>query len=206
MALVVYPLWCIGFVLFFWIITPILYYTNVWNLSYFPMAASIPFDRFGKPYDITRVLTSDSQFNLTAYEHYSPLYLPASYAMTYCLALALFTCVIVHTALYHGRSLWCGIKRLKIEPDDIHAKLMSHYTEVPDWWYLSVFVVFFGIAIVSVEVFFFLLSFVTLLKTIFLVVRYGIQTCQFGLWCLLSFCRLCMSYHRVSFLRCRANL
>ncbi|KAF8526011.1 OPT oligopeptide transporter [Hysterangium stoloniferum] len=142
----------IGFVLFFWIVTPVLYYTNVWNLSYFPMAASIPFDRFGNDYDVSRVLTSDSRFNLTAYQNYSPLYLPATYAMTYCLALALFTCVIVHTGLYHGRSLWCGIKRLKIEPDDIHAKLMNHYPEVPDWWYLAVFVVFFCMAIVSVEV------------------------------------------------------
>lgn len=145
-----------GFVVFFWvrlrvnytpfipadifspssrmqIITPILYYTNVWNLSYFPMAESLPYDRFGNVYNVTRVLTADNRFNITAYEEYSPLYLPATYAVTYVLALALFTCVIVHTLLYHGRSLWNGFKRVKVEPDDIHAKLMSHYPEVPDW-------------------------------------------------------------------------
>ncbi|KAF8518212.1 OPT oligopeptide transporter protein-domain-containing protein [Gautieria morchelliformis] len=142
----------VGFVLFFWIITPLLYYTNVWKLSYFPMADSMPFDRFGNQYDVTRVLTADNRFNVTAYEEYSPLYLPATYAVTYVLALALFTCVIVHTLLYHGHSLWNGFKRLKVEPDDIHAKLMSHYPEVPDWWYLSVFLLFFCLAIVAVEV------------------------------------------------------
>ncbi|KAF8589528.1 oligopeptide transporter [Ramaria rubella] len=134
------------------IICPILYYTNVWNLSFFPMASSIPYDRFGNEYNVTRVLTADNRFNETAYALYSPLYLPATYAVTYVLALALFTCVIVHTGLYHGRSLWNGFKKLKVEPDDVHAKLMAHYKEVPDWWYMSVFVVFFCIAIIAVEV------------------------------------------------------
>ena len=90
--------------------------------------------------------------NLTAYEEYSPLYLPATYAITYLLAFTLSTCVIVHTLLYHGRSLLNGVKNLKVERDDIHAKLMRSYPEVPDWWYAAVFCVFFALAIVAAEV------------------------------------------------------
>ena len=96
------------------------------------MAESMPYDRFGEQYNVSRVLTADNTFNQTAYEEYSPLYLPATYSVTYVLALALFTCVIVHTLLYHGRSLVNGFRKLKVEPDDIHARLMSHYPEVPD--------------------------------------------------------------------------
>jgi OPT oligopeptide transporter protein len=98
------------------------------------------------------VLTTDDRFDLPAYNAYSPLFLPATYAMTYLIAFALSTCVIVHTILYHGRTLINGIKRLKVENDDIHAKLMRNYPEVPDWWYLSAFCVFFGLAVVAVEV------------------------------------------------------
>lgn len=141
-----------GFVLFFWILTPVLYYTNVWNLSYFPISANEPYDRFGNEYNITRIMTPSNQFNLTAYEEYSPLYLPATYAITYLLAFTLSTCVIVHTLLYHGRSLLNGVKNLKVERDDIHAKLMRSYPEVPDWWYACVFAAFFGLAIVAAEV------------------------------------------------------
>ncbi|KAG6813123.1 hypothetical protein H0H92_013747 [Tricholoma furcatifolium] len=142
----------LGFVLFFWILTPALYYTNSWSLAYFPISANEPYDRYGAVYNITRVLTKNDLFDLQAYEDYSPLYLPATYAMTYLLAFALSTCVIIHTLLYHGKSLLNGIKKMKVESDDIHAKLMRNYPEVPEWWYLSTIAVFFGLAVVAVEV------------------------------------------------------
>ncbi|KAG6880017.1 hypothetical protein C0992_007814 [Termitomyces sp. T32_za158] len=123
-----------------------------WSLAYFPISANEPYDRNGQIYDITRVLTKQDRFDLDAYNKYSPLYLPATYAMTYLLAFALSTCVIVHTLLYHGRSLLNGIKKMKVESDDIHAKLMRNYPEVPEWWYLSAFGVFFALAVVAVEV------------------------------------------------------
>ena len=111
-----------------------------------------PYDRFGQEYDVPRVLTAQDTFNMTAYEDYSPLYLPAAFAMTYLLAFALSTCVIVHAVLYHGRTLLNGFKRIRLEDDDIHLKLMQNYPEVPDWWYGSVFVFFFCMAIVAAEV------------------------------------------------------
>jgi len=139
-------------VLFFWIATPLLYYTNTWNLAYFPINDNNPYDRFGQYYNIALVLDSSNHFNATAYNEYSPLYLPATYAMTYLLAFALSTCVLVHTVLYHGRSLLNGMKRMRVEPDDIHAKLMRNYPEVPDWWYIVFFVGFFLMMVVVVEV------------------------------------------------------
>ena len=98
--------------LFFWILTSVLYYTNVRDLGHFPISANEPYDRFGMSYNISRTITTDNKFNLAAYDEYSPLYLPATYAVTYLLAFTLSTCVIVHTLLYHGRSLLNGLKNI----------------------------------------------------------------------------------------------
>ena len=89
---------------------------------------------------------------MTAYEEYSPLYLPAAFAMTYLIAFALSTCVLVHFLLYHGRRFPNGFKRIRVEDGDIHLKLMQNYPEVPDWWYGTAFVFFFCMAIVAAEV------------------------------------------------------
>ncbi|KZV85839.1 OPT-domain-containing protein [Exidia glandulosa HHB12029] len=141
-----------GFVLFYWILCPIMYYTNVWELAHFPIFSSVPYDRFGDTYNVSRVLMpGEMRLNVTAYEEYSPLYMPAGWVITYLLAFAVSTCVVVHTALYHGEALVNGLKRMRVEKDDIHAKLMRNYPEVPDWWYLGFFVFFFCLAIIAVE-------------------------------------------------------
>lgn len=115
------------------------------------MFANIAWDRYGAEYDVSRILINDT-FNLEAYQNYSPLYLSAGYSMTYFISFALATCILVHTALYHGSSLINGLKRVKVEPDDIHAKLMRNYPEVPDWWYMLFLGAFFGFAILANEV------------------------------------------------------
>jgi hypothetical protein len=98
------------------------------------------------------VLLPNDTFNETAYNLYSPLYLSTTYALTYLLSFALSTCALVHTALYHGKSLIDGLRKIKVENDDIHAKLMRNYREVPDWWYFTVFIFFFCVAVIAVEV------------------------------------------------------
>ena len=45
----------------------------------------------------------------------------------------------MHTALYHGKSLIDGVRKIRVENDDIHAKLMRNYREVPEWWYFLLF-------------------------------------------------------------------
>jgi hypothetical protein len=160
----------IGFMIFYWIILPALYYTNVcslhasllcayltfvfqsWHLSYFPMFSSSPYDRFGQLYDVTRVLNPDRTLNVTAYDEYSPLYLPGAYAITYLVAFILSSAVLVHAGLYYGPAMINAFKNINIEKDDIHAKLMRAYPEVPNWWYASLFVVTFALTVVANEV------------------------------------------------------
>ena len=114
--------------------------------------ANQPYDRFGQPYNITRVLTEDQTFDPVAFDNYSPLYLPASFAITYLIAFALSSAMIVHTVLYHGKTVLHGLTQTRLEKDDIHAKLMRAYPEVPDWWYLLTFIACFALAIVTAEV------------------------------------------------------
>ncbi|KAG9018710.1 hypothetical protein FRB90_010324 [Tulasnella sp. 427] len=141
-----------GFVLFYWIITPILYYSNVWKTGHLPISGLTAYDRFAQPYNISRVVTSDRLLNVTAYEEYSPLYLPVTYAMTYFLAFMLSTALIVHSVLSYGPE---AIRRLKgqgRESEDIHAKFMKNYDEVPSWCYWAVVIFTTILMIVAVKV------------------------------------------------------
>ncbi|BEJ18145.1 hypothetical protein CspHIS471_0704220 [Cutaneotrichosporon sp. HIS471] len=143
----------IGFLIFYWLITPLMYYTNVWYTRFLPISAVQPADRFQNVYDVEKVLGTDNKLNLTAYAAYSPVYLTASFTMTYMLAFALTTSLIVYTALVHGPRLWRILWRMSTEPDDIHMKLMKKYREVPDWWYGTIFLACVAMGVVSVKVF-----------------------------------------------------
>ncbi|KAI9597058.1 OPT oligopeptide transporter protein-domain-containing protein [Syncephalis fuscata] len=61
--------------------------------------------------------------------------------------------VISHTILYHGKEIMAHFNNSRSESDDIHAKLMDRYDEVPDWWYGLMFVANIVLAIVVCEVF-----------------------------------------------------
>lgn len=111
------------------------------------------FDRFGEVYNTSRVINPETfLFNATAYEEYSPLYLPVTFAALYGLSFALATSVLVHTALYHGSGIIKRYKNARGEDDDIHAKLMREYREVPDWWYWIYLALFAGLSIATVYV------------------------------------------------------
>ena len=155
--------------------------SQTWNLAYFPINDDNAYDRFGAYYNVTRVLDSSNRLNVTAYDEYSPLYLPATFAMTYLLAFTLATCVLVHTVLYHGRSLINGMKKIRVEPDDIHAKLMRNYPEVPDWWYGLFFIVFFLLMVLVVEVR--ESTAIPSIRSLFSCLRYGTPLYLCGLCC-----------------------
>ncbi|KAI7865237.1 OPT family small oligopeptide transporter [Spinellus fusiger] len=147
----VVPWWVIvniavGFVIVAWLITPIMYYMNVWNAMNFPIISSALFYLNGDPWDNSLVLTPEATLNETAYAEYGPIYLTAFFAMTYGIMFAGLTAVLVHTALYHGKDIINQFTKSRDENDDIHRKLMRVYPEVPHWWYLSVFIISFGVS------------------------------------------------------------
>jgi len=46
-----------GFIGFVWLIAPVLYYNNVFHAAYMPLISNTSFDRFGKKYNVSAILT-----------------------------------------------------------------------------------------------------------------------------------------------------
>jgi hypothetical protein len=129
-----------------------MYYTNVWDSAYLPISTSTVFDRFGTPYDSNSVVdVASMSLNVTAYEEYSPLYLPITFATTYGIALMLTSSLVVHTAIYYGADIVRGLRNIKTT-EDIHMKLMRAYPEVPEWWYFLTLAISVALSIVSIVV------------------------------------------------------
>ena len=102
------------------------------------MVASGSFDNTGSPYNVTAIINDDSTFNLEAYQAYSPLFISATFALSYGLSFASITSALTHTLLYYRKQIWNQARRSLSEQPDIHARLMSVYKGVPEWWYLTI--------------------------------------------------------------------
>ncbi|KIK98331.1 hypothetical protein PAXRUDRAFT_31250 [Paxillus rubicundulus Ve08.2h10] len=142
----------VGLVICFWIIAPILYYTNSFFMSYLPMSSYLTFDNTGMPYDPTQIVT-DGVFDLAKYEAYSPAFLPATLAVAYGVAFAAFASVVVHTALWYRNDILRRFKSSLKDERDVHSRLMQAYPEVPQWWYALLGIVMLILLFVTVEVY-----------------------------------------------------
>lgn len=124
-----------GFALFFWIVVPAIYYTNIWFTSYLPLCTADVYDRYGELYNVSNVLTGE-RFDQEKYSEYSPPYLPATFAFVYGLSFASITSVLSHVYFFHWDELKHAFRgSLKL---DIHARLMSTYNKVPWWWWAAI--------------------------------------------------------------------
>lgn len=141
-----------GFAFFFWIIVPILYYTNVWFTAYLPLMTSDVYDRTGAVYDTARVIAADHSLDEAAYRNYSPPYLGATFAFVYGPSFAAITSVLSHIGVWHARDLWAAFKgRNRL---DIHARLIrASYKPTPWYWYAGIIVVITAMSIAMVEVY-----------------------------------------------------
>ena len=128
-----------GFVAFFWILTPIIYYTNTWYAKYMPISSTHSFDNTGSSYNVSRIISDGSTFDEEKYKAYSPLFLSTTFAISYGLSFASITATLTHTFLYFRKQIWTQSRKAMHEQPDIHARLMSKYPQVPEWWYAIIF-------------------------------------------------------------------
>ncbi|KAF9235742.1 OPT oligopeptide transporter protein-domain-containing protein [Melanogaster broomeanus] len=126
-----------GFVTFYWIITPILYFTNTWNSLYHAV------------YDNTmKSVTLDMEaIPVTFTQGYSRTCFAVSYGMSF----ATITATLVHAFIHFRKQIIQQARRSLREQPDVHARLMSQYPQVPEWWYLALFVVMFAFGVISIE-------------------------------------------------------
>lgn len=76
-----------------------------------PIISSAVFDDTGKPYDVSKILTSDYRFDRESYDRYSKVYLPITYMLSYGVQFASLTALVTHTVCWHGRDIWQQSKK-----------------------------------------------------------------------------------------------
>lgn len=123
---------------------------NVFYAKFLPISSSGTFDNTGSSYNVSAVI-QDGQFNLDMYKAYSPLFLSMTYALSYGVTFAAFTSVIVHTWLWYRRDIVIQIRKSLKDNHDVHSRLMAHYPEVPQWWYIILGIAAFGLSIGAVQ-------------------------------------------------------
>ena len=118
-----------------------LQYTNTWYSGFLPMISSGSFDNTGNSYNVTLIVDDDTVFNLDAYKAYSPLFISTTFAVSYGVSFASITATLMHTLVFYRKQILSKAFSSLSERPDIHARLMSVYKGVPDWWYLAIFCV-----------------------------------------------------------------
>ena len=64
------------------------------------------FDNTGKPYDVSKILTTSYHFDQDAYENYSKVYLPITYVLSYGVQFASLASLVTYTVCWHGEDIW----------------------------------------------------------------------------------------------------
>ena len=114
-------------------------YTNTWYSAFLPLVSSQAFDNTASPYNVTRIINEDLTLDVDAYKAYSPLFISVTFAMSYGLSFGAISSTLTHIFLYYRKQIRDQARRSLAEQPDVHARLMSVYKEVPNWWYLAIF-------------------------------------------------------------------
>ena len=141
-----------GFVFFFWFITPIVYFTNAFYSQFMPISSSLTYDNTGMPYNVTAVLTNNT-FDEEKYKAYSPMYISASFAVSYGAQFAAFLAVIVHTFVWYRHDIIRQFRRSVKDERDVHSRLMAVYPEVPKLWYAGLGFIAFVFGVIAIEIY-----------------------------------------------------
>ncbi|KAJ7182199.1 oligopeptide transporter 4 [Mycena crocata] len=136
-----------------------LWYSNTWNTGYLPINSNHVFDNTGSSYNVSNAVGSNTLFNQTLYENYSPAYLAAGNLVIYGGFFAVYTATLSHAILYHRHEIAHGFRSLISRKKtsevhkDVHVRLMLAYKEVPEWQYLAVLVIAIGLGAAGVGVY-----------------------------------------------------
>ena len=92
-----------GFFIIVYIITPILYWNNVYDAKKFPIISSALFAKDGTKYNVSRILGPNRELDHKAYAEYSPIHLTAFFAVTYGVGFAALSATLSHVVFFHGK-------------------------------------------------------------------------------------------------------
>lgn len=142
-----------GFSIMVYIITPIVYWQNVYDAKSFPMISSSVFLRSGHKYNTSLLLTEQFTFNEAAYNQYGKLHLSAFFAYSYGVGFATLSATISHVLCFHGKDIWNRTKAALTDVKmDVHTRLMKqNYKSVPQYWFIITLLLMIVLAIAACE-------------------------------------------------------
>ncbi|KAK9371502.1 OPT oligopeptide transporter protein-domain-containing protein [Lipomyces chichibuensis] len=136
-----------------------MYWSNYNSTGYMPPNTSNVYDRTGQVYNLSRVIV-DGVLDENRYRQYSPPYISAGNLMNLGAVYALYTLSFVYITMNEwpliSEALRGFIRNLKDRQisnydryKDPISLMMKQYPEVPDWWFLIVFVISLAMGIVG---------------------------------------------------------
>lgn len=139
----------IGVIFFFWIVCAGMHWSGSFYADWLPFSDSGSWDNTQQPYNVSKILTADNRLDLAKYKEYSPIFLSTTFTMAYGLSFAGIIAMITHAALFHSKEIWIRWRDKNHTLDDIHAKMMRKYPQVPHWWFMCVFIPMFALTFVA---------------------------------------------------------
>ncbi|KAI3406700.2 OPT6 [Candida oxycetoniae] len=138
----------------------VIYYTNNYFTAYLPINSNHLFNNKAKEFNVHDILNNKSQFDNSKYQEVGPPYFSAANLVVY----GAYFCLYPFAILYMGVLEWTSMKnafgnvwtslvdafkrkthnehrQLDTFSEDPHCKMMAKYKDVPDWWFIAIFVV-----------------------------------------------------------------
>lgn len=126
-----------------WLVAPLLYWFNLWDAWSMDLISASQYDTEGQIYDVQRILTEDREktplLDEAKLEAYSPLRISPYFAFNYGVNFLMITATIMHVFLYYRHAIINHFRQSMLRNDDIHTKLMRNYPQVPQAWYIILF-------------------------------------------------------------------
>lgn len=140
------------------------YYRNLNNSAYLPMNQPGIYDNMGNRYNVSKILDSAGRFVESKYQAYSPPFWSAasivSYGAFFCVyTLGISYCLLqyrrdIYTAmkdLYRGVQFWRKDEYRNTRHDTTFVRSLNNYKDAPEWWFLALLLISFGLAVATVE-------------------------------------------------------
>lgn len=126
-----------------------IFYSNMFNTGYLPINSSSAFANDGKPYVVQKII-ADNKLDLEKYQAYSPPFYSAGYVLTIGTNFAFYPVYFLYIMVNQWKTIgrayvdfYKGLRHGKGNYEDaidVHNREMAKYKEVPDWWFLVIFV------------------------------------------------------------------
>ncbi|KAF9205239.1 hypothetical protein BGZ49_004309 [Haplosporangium sp. Z 27] len=144
-----------GEILQYWIIFPILWFTNALGIRNFPkpLTPSLYYTN-GTSFDVTPFLNPDHSLNNTLYEEGGAAVMTPMYALGFMIGFISLAACVTHVICFNGSDILKTWKSsIREGEEDIHHRMMKVYPEVPQLWYAAFYIVLLALSFVVIEVY-----------------------------------------------------